>query len=414
MRGLAGWGAAARRRPGLAVAALALLAAVGYGARVGVAFGAAEYHRRAAAGDLDRRDFVAARGHLDAALAWRPEDGGLLLLAARAARRDGDLVTAARLLDAAGRQRLVPAGLGLERALLRVQDGDLHAGEGELLARLQGDAPDAALVLEVLVPAYMREFELVPAYQWLEYWLKRDPGDARARLWMSDVAERLGVPQLAIESARAAAAADPESAAARRHSGRLLLRARQPQEALGHFEWLVTHAPGDREARLGLARCRRELGQDGEAVRVLDGLLKDDSRDPAALAERGTVDLNAGRPADALPRLAEAARGMPSEPDVLYGYALCLEQCGKPDEARAVRARLERCRADLDRVKELRVAIARSPHDPALRCEAGAILMRNDQAREGVRWVESALREDPGYAPAKKLLAEYREGTGKP
>jgi predicted Zn-dependent protease len=413
MKRLRWWLANARRRPGLAVMAVALAAAAAYGAREGVAFGAAAYHGRAAARDLDRRDFAAARAHLDAALSWRPKSSELLLLAARAARRDGDLVTAGRLLDACGKQPPAPAGLGVERALLCVQGGDLRAGEGGLLARLHADPPDAPVILEVLVPAYLREFELVSAYRWLEYWLRRDPGNAQAQLWMSDVAERLGVPQQALDSARAAAAAEPGSAAAHLRCGRLLLRARQPQEALGHYEWLQTHHPEDKEARLGLARCRRETGEERESARLLDDLLRDDPGNAAALAERGYVDLGAGRPEEALPRLREAARRLPSDPDLLYNYALCLEQCGRPDEARPTRQRLERCHADLDRLKELRAAISRDPHNPALRCEAGEILLRNDQAREAIRWFESALREDPAYGPAKQALTDYRDRAGR-
>jgi hypothetical protein len=39
--------------------------------------------------------------------------------------------------------------------------------------------------------------------------------------------------------------------------------------------------------------------------------------------------------------------------------------------------------------------------------EMGLILLRNGQDREGVRWLESALREHPGCAAARQALEDH-------
>jgi hypothetical protein len=37
----------------------------------------------------------------------------------------------------------------------------------------------------------------------------------------------------------------------------------------------------------------------------------------------------------------------------------------------------------------------------------GVILLRNSQDKEGVRWLESALREQPGYGAARQALEDH-------
>jgi predicted Zn-dependent protease len=53
------------------------------------------------------------------------------------------------------------------------------------------------------------------------------------------------------------------------------------------------------------------------------------------------------------------------------------------------------------------------PHDPALRSEAGAILMRNGLKQDGLRWLFSALQTDPEHAATHALLADYFEKEAK-
>jgi hypothetical protein len=64
---------------------------------------------------------------------------------------------------------------------------------------------------------------------------------------------------------------------------------------------------------------------------------------------------------------------------------------------------------DLTRFNEIVLTeIAKRPTDPALHCELGQILLRSGQRDEGLRWLQSALQIDPGYAPARRALAGYQ------
>ena len=64
---------------------------------------------------------------------------------------------------------------------------------------------------------------------------------------------------------------------------------------------------------------------------------------------------------------------------------------------------------DLDRLDELTRQISIAPHNADLRFEAGQIMLRNGQETEGLRWLASALQEDPSHAAA---MAEYQEHAG--
>jgi hypothetical protein len=44
----------------------------------------------------------------------------------------------------------------------------------------------------------------------------------------------------------------------------------------------------------------------------------------------------------------------------------------------------------------------------------GQLMLRNGEPREGVLWLESALRVDPAFAPAHKALAEHFEKAKQP
>ena len=75
---------------------------------------------------------------------------------------------------------------------------------------------------------------------------------------------------------------------------------------------------------------------------------------------------------------------------------------------------VQRIRADMQRVSELRRKVAASPREASLRCEVGLIFLRNGQAREGLRWLHSALQLDPGHAEARPVEQSIRSGIGRP
>jgi predicted Zn-dependent protease len=370
-------------------------------------------HFRAAKAALDAGDFAAARQHLDHCLKAWPDSAETYFLAARAARRNGDLAEALRLLDGAEKRNWVPEAIELERTLLRVPLGEFPEVEKYLTGWVADDHPESDLILEVLAPAYLRNYQLGPARHFAELWTQRRPQNPRAWACLGAAAERQHDTRGAIDAYRHAVEAAPESRTDRLELVRLLLDAAQSTEALEHLEHLRQHHPDDLAVRLALARCRSLRGQGEEARQLLDEVLTEQPNNAQALAARGRLELNAGRPAQAERWLRRAAQRAPHDRAVIDAFARCLRRTGKGEEAKRWNERLKKVDADLGRLEKVARAAAAAPRDPQPRCEAGVILLRNGMEEEGLRWLTSALRQDPNHPATHRALAEHFERKGQ-
>jgi tetratricopeptide (TPR) repeat protein len=394
----------------VAVVALALSAGVGYLVYRQVSAG---QHRRAAEQALAQGELSQARAHLALCLEVWPNSGEIHFLAARAARRDGAYDEALRHLDACQRLGWPAEAIELERALLAAEQGQPNSVEGYLLACVHKDHPDAVLILEALARGYLKSFQLMRALECLDLWLYRQPDAVQALVWRGEVLEHLDRFDAALDDLRRAVRLAPEHEDARLRLARLLARARQPEEALPHYEYLYEHRPGDGEVLLGLASCQRRAGNREDARQMLDLLLTVQPGNAQALSERGQLALEADQPAEAEKWLRRAVAVAPYEREAVYALSQCLfKQKGKDVEAQQWLARLQRIDADLKRMTEVMQRIHRSPRDPSLRAEAGLLLIQNGQEKEGLRWLQSALRLDAHNQPARQALADYLERQG--
>lgn len=309
-------------------------------------------HLDAAKAAIGRRDFAAARKELDVYLAARPKDRQALLLAARTARRAGDGPATepflSRYLDAGGDAEEAD----LERVLRRTQDGD--PGGAAALMRFCADHPDnpaTGFVLEALGRGFLKARVPVQAVTCFDQWLKRDlsPADrAQGLVWRGQALEMLGRNPEAAGGYRAALALDPAHPEARLRLAEFLTRD-DPAKALPLFESLDQEAPGRFEVRLGVARCRRQLGDLPAAAALLDQLRAERPGDAAVLTEAGAVALDRGRPAEAEPLLREAVRLAPDRRDPTLQLVRCLHDQGKTAEEREQLARLKTIDDDIER-----------------------------------------------------------------
>jgi tetratricopeptide (TPR) repeat protein len=290
-----------------------------------------------------------------------------------------------------------------------------------LASFVERDHPDKLLILEALAQGCRRTYQLPRALAHLDAWLGAQPDSVRALAWRGETLLLLGRARDALADYRKAIEVDPQEDEARLKVAELLLGSHQAEEASTHFTELLNRHPDQGEALLGLARCRAEQGDTAGAVKLLDRLLSLQPEHSGALAQRGKIALDAGSPQDAEKWLRKAAGLAPFERETLYTLSRCLTVNGHAREAEECRARIRRIDEDRKRLDELRAAILTAPHDASLRCEMGVILLRNGQDREGVRWLESALREQPGHGEARQALedhyrrsAEAGSGAGVP
>ena len=162
--------------------------------------------------------------------------------------------------------------------------------------------------------------------------------------------------------------------------------------------------------------ARRAASDDDEAMSELTALLVllvDDvlARQPGltpALSLRGRLALNANRPEEAEPYLRQTIDQEPSNYRTLYSLIQCLRQNGKAEEAERRQKDLLQLEKDLARFNDIATKeMLQRPRDPDLHCELGRLLLRGGHREEGLHWLQSALRIDPNYAPARQALAEY-------
>ncbi len=369
---------------------------------------------------LERGDPAGARPLLDRCLESWPNSAEAHFLAARAARRCGDHNAAKTHLRTAAQLGRAPDEIEVEEILIQAQFAYLPDVEPALRWYVTEGHPQSAEMIALLVPAYMAEFRIGDAGTLAAKWVELVPDSVPAWTYRADVLERLRRKEDAVTALRRLVELAPNDRRARTSLVRMLYETRlAPDEAAGHAEWLTTTDPADPAAQVQLGACREAQGRLDEAVAILDRVIAG-SRDPQALHYfqalhyRGRLEMNRGRPAEALPFLRRAADRPQAEVDLLYTIFLCTKQAGTPAEAQAAEERWRRSDADSKRVAELAKAISKAPQNPDLRHEMGELFLRYGRDTDGVRWLESALRVRPDHAPTHRALAAYYERTGRP
>ncbi len=363
---------------------------------------------------IERGDFPEALAHLEACLKSSPDSAALHFLAARTARRAGQLERARALLARCQALSGSPTDeVRLEHDLLRAQQGDVSAVEQPLKALIDQGHPDRFLILEACVAGYLKKQHLKRALVCLNWWLERRPDEVRALLWRGWAWERLGRYDEAARDLFRAVQLAPDRAEARLRLGSFLLDRARPAEAAEQFRRALTLQPENLDARLGLARCRRRQGQLDEARGLLETVLASRPEDPTALGERGLVALASGQPEVAAPYLRKAAERLPDDREVIYNLGLCLNRLGDKAGAETWRVRLEELDKDLRRIDEIIRRLPAAEAKAPLRHEGALLYLKYGKRDEALAWLLTALEDDPTYRPAHESLARWYEAAGQ-
>jgi tetratricopeptide (TPR) repeat protein len=298
-----------------------------------------------------------------------------------------------------------------ERLLLAAERNGQEPVTETCRAYVEQGHPETPLILEALARAYLRQYRLPEARGCLGLWLEKEPDNPQALSLKGQL--HLDYEQMrgpAVESYRRAVEIDPEHEEARLGLAVSLLESKLYAEAVEHLEFLTGRQPENLRVRVGLAECRYALGDPAAADRLLDPVLAEQPGYAPALALRGQMALQAGRYEVAEPCLRQAVLNNPRDPRVRHNLVVCLRQTGHSGEADEQERQLQQRQADLKRFHELATQeMGARPNDPALHTQFGELLLRSDFREEGLRWLHSALRLDPQYAPARDALAKYHQ-----
>lgn len=386
---------------------------VGLGAAATVVHLRAEYHYRQAQQAFDRLRLLRARDHIDTTLATWPRSFRVNFLAARIARRVGDLERAEKYLQIC--QDLVGPReeIFLERLLIRAQNGETDEVQPALRDLVQKNHPDSGLILEALARGYAFLFRFVDLDFVLHMWLEREPDNLLAHFFQAWSHEQLGARDDAVIEYRRIVERDPENDEARLRLANLLIDKSQPAEAIEHLQIVIRRHPENLAAKVRLALSLHDLGQLDEAERILTEVLESEPEYAPALTARGRIALQLNQVELATEYLQKAASIDRADYTTWFLLHQALERQDRPEELAKVSERLKVLEADTRRLHDIVVVQnSQRPNDPALHVEVGAILLRSGEKEEGLRWLQQALKIDPLYPRAHMELAKYFEAHG--
>lgn len=340
------------------VLAAAVLIAAGVAFKLGQqAWG--RHHQRAAHEALERRDFQQAGAHLRSCLGVWPYDRSLRLLAARTARRSGNVNEAQSELSVYKKLHGSENESRLEQRLILLYRAELSEAD-KLLEECTADpaSADAYWILEAVIMATLHRLEEArgkgsnvldgqaagfrllterAVTHWLAWHLARTD-QVQGLLWRGRLHLLIINQEEAIADFGKALELDPECRDARLHLA-MTLYERDPKSALVHLEFLWQRERSDERVCFALASCCRSLGRLKEAEQLLDEFLRDNPRNVGILLERGKTALDRGRPEEAEPFLRRAVAEAPDDPAIRLTLSRCLHLTGKAEEAQQLQRR---------------------------------------------------------------------------
>jgi predicted Zn-dependent protease len=402
------------RNPRLWAVAL-LLALIAAGFALTAPYARGWYHLRAARAELERYHNPQAIRHLQVVLHIWPDDPEVLLLAARAARRARVYGDAERCLEKYQKARGIDDALTFEQLLLSAER-NVDQVAGTCRRRVEEGDPNTPLILEALTRGYLWQYRIAEARTALERWKEVQPDNAQVYCLDGQLNfDYVRAPRAALDSYRHAVQLDSDNEEARMGVAITALQAKLFAEAEEQLNYLRKCQPDNLRVQVGLGECRYALGDREQAERLVDAVLAQQPRHPSALALRGRLALEGGQPEQAEHWLRQAVEADPENTQARYNFVLCLNQNGKDEEAQEQNQLLKQKEDDLKRFNDVvNQELPSLPLDPALHCELGQLLLRGGHVEEGLRWLHSALQQDPNYAPARQALAEhYQKARGQ-
>lgn len=371
------------------------------------------YHLRAARLALNRYHTSEAIGHLQICLKTWPQDGDVLYLAARITRRTGDYAEAEIALNKYEVQRGCDDAAELEHALLRAERGEVDRVAGFCNHWIEQGHPDAPFIFEALVRGYLHSYRLPEAQRWLQRWRQTQPDSPQTYFVEGEIHDCEVLAFQAVSCYEHVLQLDPQHDEARLKLTAALLEQRAFADAMPHLEYLRQHQPDNLLVPVRLAACLAYLGQADEAIRLLEDVLSLQPDFAPALAERGKIALDGEQYADAEHWLRQAVERSPSDQPARYNLVQCLRRMGKETDAHEQEQQLHRLEADLKRISKIAARdMAQAPHNAALQCELGVLLLRNGFVEQGLQWLNRAAQQDARYTPAHEALADWYQRIG--
>ncbi len=343
-----------------------------------------------------------------------PRSTEVHVLAARAARLNGDLQAAERYLNRCLElEGGATEAVQLEFLLMRAQGGEIDELAPALFELVEKGHPDSQAILETISRTYILRLRYKPAFACLSRWIEYQPDNPKPYQWRGWSLERLNNAKAAMTDYQKALELDPEQIPVRLRIAEMYLEDKQTPDALPHLERLYEKAPNDPLVQARLGMCRFLQGRAEEARTLMEAAVVHLPKDPALLVTLANLDLQDGRITEAEQRLRTVLAEDPSDTEALFVLAPVLQAQGRTQEAAEVLADFEKKRAIVERINELLKDAADSPTARADEyAEIGELFLQIGREKFGQYWSERALERDPTNQRANQALAAYYEKKG--
>jgi tetratricopeptide (TPR) repeat protein len=361
---------------------------------------------------LARRELAQRRP--EAALKWLTyvdavvrRDPECELLRARAYRRLGEMQHVEQALRAAKQAGAADVQIEREQILAMAQSGQLRQSEPRLPRLLTDVRGDNKEVCEAFVIGYIRTQQLVHASRLLDTWISDSPDDPQPYFLRGQVSAIKGDTGVAQKDVRRALELAPA-----RHDIRLELAdifqiEHRPEEAAALYEQCLNDPDLGVRAKVGLASCKKALGDSARALELLKAAVLERPEDPDAIRELGRLEFETGAYDEAVPHLQAAVDRTPYHDECHYLLAQALQLAGRSKEAASHFEYVREARAALTELNALKDTLRKIPKDVQALVRAGELMLRYDAPEEGVVQLMAALDIEPGNPKALQLLADH-------
>lgn len=333
-----------------------------------------------AAARLRLNNQAGALADTERALALDPANEDAVALRAGFYRDAGDIAAAETLVSNAVRQH--PGSVALREVLVRLCAASKEPAKvEEQLRALIGLEPQVVGYRDELAALYVSEQRVDDAQRLMEESVKQVPGDDTKLMLVRFIASQRSLTagehmlQGFVDQA-------PDDHDLRLALGDLLLRGDSTKEAIAAYNEVVRRddtGPKGLMARDRLAAVATSQHRYGDALELVDQVLKKNPLDTGALSLRGEMRLEQGKPADAIEDFRAVLHDQPKNVSVQRLLAAAYAANGNSALAQ----------------QSLRTAIDLMPSESTLRIELAKLLVQDRKAGQAVTLMEENVRVAP-------------------
>jgi len=371
---------------------------------------------------VDREDLSLARELLQRFVVRHPRDAEGIYLLGTVARRQGDFITFRNCMELAKDCGWPRAAIDFQSKLLDIQTGKLDPSQqSDLLSKGDQGVDNAVIsdsvaaqIYQAIAYGHLSNYRLKEAWEASEFWLNWQPRSIAAHLLKADIYERIGDPANSMKELEQILTIDASHPATRAKLGRLLLENNQIDEALTKLGSLVEDKLTTPSIQIDYAEALLRSGNSAEAKKALQaafqmGLGRQDRA--RASSTRGRIVMEEGKWEAAAADLLVAIEIAPDDSAAHFALSNTLSRLGQAELADQYRERgtflLQSANENFRKIREILAQVLERPTDPALRTSVGKLMIDQGKVPEGLRWIETALKYDPNYAPALEIVRQY-------